>query len=62
MSERDAIEPRACIALRLYEIDALLHCLRLFEGDTVEELRSKLRAMRTRLIENAKESVQALTL
>lgn len=69
MSERDFIEPRACIMLRLEEIEAVLLLVNTWQKmrlgnrtDTTDALigvATKLALMRSKLIEQAKKTVPA---
>jgi hypothetical protein len=61
MSVRDMIEPRACIALRLEEIDIILVALSSSPKDPIcVAVEHKLGVMRQRLIFNARETIPAL--
>lgn len=60
-NERDEIEPRACIMLRLEEIEALLVGLERSPYRSSNSLTIlKLLHMRNKLIANARETVPAL--
>ena len=63
--ERDAIEPRACVTLRLGEIDAILTRMARIENDAAEPyadgICAKLRTMRAALLRNAAGNVPALS-